>query len=155
MIEFIEAFRKEFYALPIPEIAFPRGMNGLEKYTHPTNIFGKKTPPNVRGSLIYNHYLEKMKLEKKYPLINEGEKIKYIYLREPNKLRSNIVAFPQVIPDEFEIESYIDYKVQYQKAFIDPLQIILTAIGWKSEKSGSLSKYSNKNMNKGPDGQAK
>jgi DNA polymerase elongation subunit (family B) len=141
MLDFIDDFRATFKTLPVSEVAFPRGVNGLDKYSDPRHIYGKKTPINVRGSLIYNHHLKEMDLIKKYPLINEGEKIKYLYLREPNILRSNIVAFPQVLPDEFQLENCIDYKVQYQKAFIDPLQIILTAIGWQSERGGSLAEF--------------
>jgi DNA polymerase elongation subunit (family B) len=142
VIDFINEFREEFKKLPIPEIASPRGVKGLTKYKGTGNsIFGEKTPIHVRGSLIYNHLLQKHKLTKKYELIKEGEKIKFIYLKEPNSIQSNIISFTNVIPSEFELAQYIDYETQYQKSFVEPLKIILDSIGWKTEHVSSLSAF--------------
>jgi DNA polymerase elongation subunit (family B) len=139
IINFIDAFREEFKTLPITDIAFPRGVNGLEKYKGSGNrIFGEKTPIHVRGSLIYNHLLQKHNLTKKYELIKEGEKIKYIYLKEPNTIQSDIISFPISIPEEFDIAKYIDYNTQYEKTFVEPLKIILKSIGWKTEHVNTL-----------------
>jgi len=135
MIAFIKDFREEFKKLPVNEIAFPRGVNGLEKYAGEGDaIFGKKTPIHVRGSLVHNYFLKQFGAEKDYPPIKEGEKVKYLYLKEPNPLSSNIIAFSEILPAEFEVDDYIDYEVQYEKAFVVPLKIILDAIGWSTHK---------------------
>lgn len=142
VIDFINDFREEFKKLPVPEIAFPRGVKGLTKYKGTGNsIFGEKTPIHVRGSLVYNHLLQKHKLTKKYEMIKEGEKIKFVYLKEPNSIQSNIISFTNVIPSEFELAQYIDYETQYQKSFVEPLKIILDSIGWKTEHVSSLSAF--------------
>jgi len=139
VIDFIDAFREEFKTLPIMDIAFPRGVNGLDKYKGAGNkIYGEKTPIHVRGSLIYNHLLQKHNLTKKYELIKEGEKIKYIYLKEPNTIQSDIISFPISIPEEFDIAKYIDYNTQYEKTFVEPLKLILNSIGWKTEHVNTL-----------------
>jgi DNA polymerase elongation subunit (family B) len=141
VIEFIERTKIEFKSADIPEISFPRGVNGLEKFSDAKNIFGKGCPIHVRGSLIYNQLLTDKNLTKKYQTIKEGEKIKFIYLREPNTIRSNIISFPQSLPKEFDILNYIDYNIQFEKSFVEPLKIILDSIGWKTEKVNSLEEF--------------
>jgi DNA polymerase elongation subunit (family B) len=140
--EFVQEFRAEFETLPLADIAFPRGVNGLVKYSDKKTIYGSGTPIHVRGSLVYNHFLSEYKLTSKYPLIQGGEKIKYIFLKEPNTVQSNVIAFPQGgIPKEFDLDRYIDYNTQFEKSFLEPLKIILEAINWKAEKTSSLEDF--------------
>lgn len=141
VIQFIETYRKEFRNENLSDIAFPRGVNGLDKYGDKTLIYGKGTPIHVRGSLLYNNLIKTNKLDKKYPYIKEGEKIKFIHLKEPNMIRSNIIAFSQSLPDELDLHKHIDYDTQFEKAFVEPLKIILDSIGWKTEKVSSLEAF--------------
>ena len=142
VIKFIDEFRIEFKKQDPVNIAFPRGVNGLKTYGGKNGaIFEKGTPIHVRGSLVYNNLLRKHKLEKKYELIKEGEKIKFIYLKEPNTIQSNIISFPNEIPKELDIHKYIDYNTQYEKSFVEPLKIILDSIGWKTEEVSSLEAF--------------
>jgi hypothetical protein len=140
--EFIRQFREEFETLPLADISFPRGLNGLVKYADKKTIYGSGTPIHVRGALVYNHFLRSHNLIDKYPLIQNGEKLKFIFLKEPNTIQSNVISFPQGgIPEEFAMKKYIDYNTQFEKAFLDPLKIILDSIGWKSEKTSSLEDF--------------
>ena len=141
VIQFIEEFREEFKSKNPADIAFPRGVNGLSKFSDKANIFGKGCPIHVRGSLIYNDLVKRNKLQKKYELIKEGEKIKFIYLKEPNTIQSNIIAFPNVIPTELDLHKYIDFDMQYEKSFVEPLKIVLDSIGWKTEHVSSLADF--------------
>ena len=59
VVSFIEDFENEFNQLSPEEIAFPRGVNGIEKYSDSINIYCKSTPIAVKGSLIYNYYIDK------------------------------------------------------------------------------------------------
>ena len=138
LIEFINTFRTMFYTLPLQDIASPRSVNGLEKYRDLKHIYIKGTPMHVKGALIYNYFIQKHRLEVEYETIRSGEKIKFIALKEPNTLGSPIIAFPTRIPKELALESMVDYKVQFEKTFIDPLKIILDAIGWHTEKQYTL-----------------
>lgn len=140
VIDFIEKFREDFRRENIADIAFPRGVNGISKYTE-NGTYGKGTPIHVRGSIIYNRELDKKKLTKKYEKIKEGEKIKFIYLKEPNIMKSNVISFSQILPKEFGIEKFIDYDLQFDKSFLEPLKIILDCIGWKTERGNSLSGF--------------
>jgi len=140
-IKYIDECREKFKTLPISDISFPRGVNGLQKFADATNIYGKGCPIHVRGSLIYNHMVKKLKLTKKHELIKEGEKVKFIYLKEPNTIQSNIISFPYSIPEEFDLDKYIDYDTQFEKSFVEPLKIILDSIGWRTEKVASLEDF--------------
>ena len=135
---FIEKFRKEFKTLPIEDIAFPRSVNGLKEYSDENNIYLKGTPIHVKGALVYNHLLKKMNLTKRYQLIKEGEKIKFIYLKQPNPYNNNTLAFLSGLPKQLEAEQYIDYDLQFEKSFLEPLDIILSTINWHTEKIDTL-----------------
>ena len=141
LIGMIEAWKDEFRTQNIVDIAFPRGVNGLKKFSDPQRVFGKGTPIHVRGSLLYNNMIMRRKLDKTYPLIQEGEKIKFIFLKEPNTIQSDIIAFPTIMPKELELDQYIDYDTQFEKSFIDPLRIVLDSIGWKTEQVSSLEDF--------------
>ena len=136
--KFIEETRDAFYKMAPEEIAFPRGVNGLSKYTSTADIYGKGTPMHVRGALMYNHMIKKANLDKKYELIQEGEKIKFLYLKEPNTMHENCIAFLGTMPKELDIHRYIDYKMMFQKAFLDPLNMIVDGLGWSTEPKATL-----------------
>lgn len=143
VISFIENFRQKFNEFSPEEIAFPRGVNGMNKYRGTSDIYKKSTPIAVKGALIYNHYLKKFKLEKKYHGINEGDKIKFLYLKKPNPMGGQygvdqVISFPTDIPKEFGLEGFFDYDLQFEKAFLDPLKNILNSIGWSYEKRSTL-----------------
>ena len=139
--DFIANFRKEFRTLPAEEISFPRGLNGLNTYSDPVMLFKKGTPIHVRGAIVYNHNLKQLGLTKKYPLIQEGEKLKFTYLKMPNHFKNDVVSFPGRIPKEFELDNYIDYDVQFDKAFLEPIGVILKCMNWSAEKTNSLEDF--------------
>jgi DNA polymerase elongation subunit (family B) len=136
--QYIKDFRDKFESLPPEEVAFPRGCNNIAKNSSPATIYGKGCPMHVRGALLYNFWIKKKKLSHKYPLIQEGEKVKYLHLRTPNKINENVVSFFQTLPTEFGLDSSIDYDLQFTKSFLDPLKAILDTIGWQAEKVNTL-----------------
>ena len=136
--KFISQFRKKFHSMPLEDISFPRSCNNLEKFTSTKDIYGKGCPIHVRGSLLYNHYIKKHKIQNKFPFIQEGEKIKYLYLRKPNRIGENVISFFQTLPKEFELDGSVDYEVQFDKSFLSPVKVILDAIGWAPEKQVTL-----------------
>ena len=134
LISFINGVRSETRERPYDEVAFPRGCNNLSKYRHPTDIYSKGTPIHVRGALLYNWYVKKYKVEHKHPFIQEGEKIKFMYLKTPNPIHENCISFFGELPKEFGIEKYVDYQTQFEKSFLEPLKNVLQCIGWHHEK---------------------
>jgi DNA polymerase elongation subunit (family B) len=141
VIKFIDDFRQEFRTLPVSDIAFPRSVNGIEKYSDNKSIYGLKTPIHVKGALIFNHFVIQRGITKKYQQIKEGEKIKFIYVKEPNPLQCSVISFLSSIPKEFDLEHYLDYDTQFEKSFLEPLKIVLDSIDWKVEKTNSLEDF--------------
>jgi DNA polymerase elongation subunit (family B) len=139
--KFIEDFRNEFSQLPPEEISFPRSVNGLNTYSDSSQIYTKGTPIHVKGALLYNYLLKKHDLTKKYQVIQEGEKLKFTYLRQPNPINDTVISYPSRLPTEFRLDNYVDYDVQFQKAYLDPIKIILDCIDWKPEKTNSLDAF--------------
>jgi DNA polymerase elongation subunit (family B) len=141
VIEFIDKCRGEFKKLPPEQISFPRSASDVQKYQSSSEIYVKGTPIHVRGALLFNHYVKQNKLTNKYSLIQNGEKIKFIYLKKPNSIHENIISFIQEFPKELNLDRYIDYDLQFEKAFLEPLKIILDSIGWKVEKTVNLDSF--------------
>jgi DNA polymerase elongation subunit (family B) len=141
VIEFIEKSRKEFKTLPPEDISFPRSASNVSKYSAHSTIYAKGTPIHIRGALLYNHYVKQHKLDNKYSLIQNGEKIKFCYLKKPNIIHENIISFIQDFPHEIGITQYIDYDLQFEKSFLEPLKAILDAIGWSVEKTVNLESF--------------
>ena len=136
--DYIDKFRREFESMTPEEIAFPRGCNNIAKNSSPATIYGKGCPMHVRGALLYNFWVKKKKLTHKYPLIQEGEKVKYVMLNTPNKINENVVSFFQTLPPELGLNGSIDYDLQFTKSFLQPLQVILDTLGWDAEKTNTL-----------------
>ncbi len=138
----IVEFKETFYKTEVESVAFPRGVSNLEKYSSSTDIYSKGTPIAVKGALIYNHFMKKLKLTRKYETIFEGDKVKFVYLKQPNPIGGSrgdqVVSFKTVLPKELSLDGYIDYDKQFTKSFIDPLKNILDVIGWSTEKVSTL-----------------
>jgi len=138
---FTKKFKEEFKKLDVEDIAFPKSVNGIEKYKSSTSTYKKGAPLHCRGSLIYNKLLEEKKLNKKYDIIRDGEKIKYTYLKEPNPSRGNVISIPQFLPKEFNLHGYVDYDMQFEKSYVQPLKTILDSVGWEIEKTSTLESF--------------
>jgi len=136
--KFVSDLEAKWHSLEPEDIAFPRGVNGIKEYADSNGIFRKGTPIHVRGALIYNHLVTSKGLEKKYQLIQEGDKIKFLYLREPNPLGTHVITFAGEVPPEFSIRDYIDYDKMFEKSFLEPLNSLLSCIGWQVRETASL-----------------
>ena len=139
--KFIAEFKAEFNSLPPEEISFPRGLNGLSEYSDRVTMYKKGTPIHVKGAILYNHYLQQLGLTKQYPLIQNGEKLKFTYLKQPNPFKDMVISYPVRLPKEFGIHEFIDYDMQFNKAFLEPIKVILDCMGWTTEKSSSLEDF--------------
>jgi DNA polymerase elongation subunit (family B) len=141
LLAFIENAREEFNALPPEEIAFPRSVNGVEKYKSDIKVYTKGTPMHVRGALMFNELVKRKKITNRYPAIKDGEKIKFIHCKMPNPIGENIISFLSTLPTEFDMHKYIDYDMQFEKAFLDPLRFIAESINWQLEKVATLEDF--------------
>jgi DNA polymerase elongation subunit (family B) len=139
--KYINEFRDEFNKLSVEEISFPRTVNGTREYKASSTIYRKSTPIHVRGALLFNHYIKEMGLEKQYQPIRDGDKIKFVYLRTPNRIQEDIISFAQELPKELDLHRFIDYDKQFQKVFLDALQIVIEPLRWNVEEQSTLEDF--------------
>lgn len=138
---FIADFKMHFMSLPFEDVAFPRGMKGLNKYKDRSTIYVKGTPIHVKGALLYNDLITRKGLTRKYQLIGDGDKIKFAYLKTPNILNDTVISVLDDLPEELGLQKYIDYEMQFQKSFLDPIKSILEIIGWDTEQRSTLEDF--------------
>jgi DNA polymerase elongation subunit (family B) len=141
MITFVEGFRNEFESLPPEDVAFPRSVKGIEKYSDPSMLYKKGTPIHVKGTIIHNKLLKDHKLTRKYQIIQEGEKIKFSYLKIPNPVGDTVISMGNTLPKEFDLHRFIDYNMQFEKTFLGPLKDILNCVGWDHEKRNTIEDF--------------
>ena len=138
---FISKFREDFRKLPPEDISFPRGLNGLNKYSDALTLYKLGTPIHVKGAILYNNFLKQNGLTKKYQLIQEGEKIKFTYLKMPNPFKDTVISYPTRLPTELGLDNFIDYDLQFDKAFLEPIKVILDCMQWTTEKVSTLEDF--------------
>ena len=141
VIDYIEQCRKEFKELPPEEVAFPRSLSNVEKWKSSANMYEKGCPIHVRGAILYNHYVKKKNLDNKYAAIQNGEKIKFCYLKTPNWMHENVISFIQDFPSELDLVKHVDYELQFNKSFMEPIKVILDCIGWETERKNTLESF--------------
>jgi hypothetical protein len=139
---FIAQFRDEFKAMPFDAIAFPRGVTDLGKWVdRGPMMFKSGTPIHVKGSILFNQIVRNNGLSNKYQAIADGDKIKFCYLKKPNPYSSNVISAPGEMPEEFDLDRYLDRDLQFSKAYLDAINPILDAIGWQHEKRSTLDSF--------------
>jgi DNA polymerase elongation subunit (family B) len=136
--EFVKTTREEFKGLPPEAMAFPRSVNGMGEYKDLKTVYRKSTPIAVKAALLHNQLVHSKGLGKKYRSIGEGEKIKFIYLRTPNPIHEHVIGFTSSLPPEFELQKYVDWELQFDKSFLEPLRSITNSVGWKTEQENTL-----------------
>jgi len=138
--KYIADFRQQFNSLPPEQVSFPRSISNITDWME-RGSYKKGTPIHVRGAILYNKYLKQHKLTKKYESVVNGDRLKFTYLKVPNPIQENVIAYPDVLPEEFKLHRYVDYDLQFEKTFIEPLNFILNAVGWSAEEQATLEDF--------------
>ena len=138
----LKNFREEFLILPFEDVAFPRGVKGMYNYNkNKSMLYDKGSPVHVKGSLIFNHLLKKYDI-KNVPAIQDGDKIRFAYLKTPNPVHESVIAVPDELPKELQfIDKYIDREIQFNKSFLDPIKSITEVINWSTEQTSTLEDF--------------
>lgn len=134
----VKDFKKIFFEYPVEKIAFPRSVNNIQKYSDGNGFPLKGCPIHVRGTLLYNRIIKQENLENEFPIVQESDKIRFVYLKEPNPYGEHVFAFVRKIPNQEKILPYVDYLTQYKKTFYNVLENICLKINVDIVKRNSL-----------------
>jgi len=137
----IADFKQVFVSASPEQVAFPRGVNELDKWKDSETVYSKGTPIHVRGALIHNNFITENRLKRRVNLITPGDKIKFTYLKKPNPIKENVISFIDYLPKQLKLESYIDYDMQFDKTYMSVITPILDSIGWKAEPEFTLENF--------------
>jgi len=139
--DFMDQAKLMFMNATPEQIAFPRSVSDIEKYLDKKSLYKKGVPINSRAAILFNHYVDKHGLERRYMKINSGDKMLFVYLRLPNPIRENVIGFVDKLPEEFGLHDYIDYNLQFEKTFLSVLNPIFEKIGWSVGNETDLSDF--------------
>lgn len=138
---YLKTVKTKFFAEAVENIAFPRGVTDIDKWQSSSELYISRTPIHVRAAIMYNHLLDEHKLTNKYPYIKNGDKIKFVYLKTPNTIREDVIGFHSELPVEFNLHKYIDYDVQFAKAFVQNLEAMCEPMQWELIKKSSMAQW--------------
>ena len=135
----ITRFKKNMKYNELDEISSPTGVKGIWKYIQKDkenssvfSIFKKGTPVHVKAALAYNDLVRYFKQDNKYQFINNGDKIRWVYLKN-NPLGLKVVAYKgHEDPPEIMnfINEHIDHDKIYDQALTKKLQMFYDCLDW-------------------------
>ena len=134
-------FFHQFMTSSLDQIAFPRGVSDMDKWEDKSTIWKIGTPIHVKAAMMYNTWIKKYNMTNDHALIHNGDKIKFVYMKEPNPTRCNVMGFTDEFHAKFELDSYVDRDLQYEKAFLNPLQSFSNLVGFDTEKRARLDAF--------------
>lgn len=139
--QYVQQFKSDYHKFSFEQIATPSGMNGLEVYSDSVTLYKSKTPPHVKGSIIFNKLLTDKNLIDRYELIRDRGKVKWCYLKVPNPTGEEVISIDQWLPKEFGLDQYIDYNRQLEKTYLEPIRALFEVAGWDFERKPKISKF--------------
>jgi len=122
-----------FKTLPVEDIASVMGVKGYEKYATYSKEFNtvKRMPIHVKAAYYHNLLLEKFNIERKYESIASGDKIRYFYVRKPNKYGISVIGYKYYYPKEFAEIFEPDYEFIFKKIIFQVIERFYEAVNWK------------------------
>lgn len=132
-------FKNSLNTLPFEKIAKPTGVKRIQKYTarRPSadeifSEFENKAPVGVKAAVRYNDLLKFKGLDKKHTQIVEGDKIKWVYLKDnPYKIDTmGFLDFDLPGPIRKFIEKYVDIPKSFDTILKNKLESFYEDLGW-------------------------
>ena len=120
-------------------ISKPTGVKGIKKYVARApgagsifSEFENKAPVGVKAAVRYNDLLKFKGLDKKHTQIVEGDKIKWVYLRDnPYKIDTmGFLDFDLPKPIRKFIEEYVDIPRSFDTILKNKLESFYEDLGW-------------------------
>ena len=127
LIDLIEDYKKDFLNSIPEDISINVSANNINKYCNSDFGYRKGTPYHIKGVANYHWLIKEFGIMDKYPLIAEGDKCKFIYLKK-NKYGIMSCTYYEW-PKEFkQMGIEVDYDIMIQKYFTNKALILLEPI---------------------------
>lgn len=127
-----------FKELPVESIAFAMGCKEYDKYASRCDGFNtcKGMPIHVKASYMYNKILEKYNIDHKYEAIGTGDKVRYLYVQQPNRFAANAIGYKYYYPEEFREIFKVDRELMFDKIVFSIIERFYSCVKWKAKKPG-------------------
>lgn len=129
-----------FKNLSVEDITFVSGIKGYEKYAGQCDDFNtaKGMPLHVKAAYIHNLLLDRFNIAKKYEKISSGDKVRFFYVKEPNKFNISAIAYKYYYPEEFKNIFEPDYDTMFEKHIFSVIDRFYQNVNWVAQKPGNL-----------------
>jgi len=141
--KFILNFKNSMKLMDFDKIAIPTGVKKINKFKTKNdaifNSYKLGTPIHVKSAMFYNDMLRHLKLSNRYSPIHNGEKIKWVYLKN-NPIGLNTIAYkghedpPEIISF---IKQFINPNKIYKQALYKKIMMLYEALGWDEPTDAS------------------
>jgi len=150
ILDQIKVFKKSILdgSIPLPKLGNPSAIKKLEKYSGKSTRAGemfteilKGAPAPVRAAIRYNDLLRLWQLDKKYNLITQADKVKWIYLKDnPYKIEA-LAFFDYEMPEKVNdfLERYADRQKVFDSILLNKLEGFFSDLQWSLD----LNPYTN------------
>jgi len=122
-----------FKTLENENISRISGINTFDKYADKCDGFGtiaKGMQEHMKAAYFHNTIIESMGIGCKYQKLKQGDKIRYINVKKPNKYGVDVIAYGTNYPEEFRNEFEVDYEVMFEKLMYKNINFFYKAVGW-------------------------
>ena len=134
---FLDAY-DTFKKLPIEDIAFVMGVKDYDKYARKCDGYNtvKAMPIHTKAAYFYNLMLDKFEISNDFEQISSGDKIRYFYVKQPNKYGLNAIGYKYYLPEQFRQVFEPDTEMMFEKIIFNIIERFYEAVGWKIKQPG-------------------
>lgn len=130
----VKNIKEQFKKVHLEEVCKTERVGDYDKFVANDTTFLEFKPnagAHVKGAAYYNYGLGKRDdiIKSKYQRISMGTKVRWYYTKEKSDVVDSFAFLPGSFPEEFAPQ--IDYDIQFEKTFLNPLNTILVAMGIK------------------------
>lgn len=143
VVKFEKEKQKQFASLSPDDKFFIRSVSSFNNYK---NVDSKGAQAHTKGAIIYNSVVRKHNMSSVCPLVFEGDRVRFCYVKEPNSLNTNAIAynssadgdmFVDFLKKEYGIE--LDDNKQWETIFLKPARRLTAALSWDMSGIGKFS----------------
>ena len=134
---FLKAY-DTFKSLPVEDIAFVMGVKDYDKYASKCNSYHtvKSMPIHTKAAYFYNLMIDKFNVTSDYEKISTGDKVRYFYVKQPNRYGLSVMGYKYYIPKEIKDAFQPDTEMMFEKVIFSIIERFYESVGWTIKQPG-------------------